>query len=171
MLGVLYESFIHPLTILSTLPSAGVGALLALMLTGQELSIVGLIGIILLMGIVKKNAIMMIDFALDAERSEGLSPRDSIVKAAILRFRPIMMTTLAALFGALPLALENGTGSELRFPLGVTIIGGLLLSQLLTLYTTPVIYLAMERIKARVTGTEPPRRPAAVPELTREPAE
>ncbi len=171
VLGVLYESFIHPLTILSTLPSAGVGALLALMLTGQELSIVGLIGIILLMGIVKKNAIMMIDFALDAERSEGLSPRDSIVKAALLRFRPIMMTTLAALFGALPLALENGTGSELRFPLGVTIIGGLLLSQLLTLYTTPVIYLAMERIKARVTGTEAPRRPAAVPELTRGPAE
>jgi multidrug efflux pump len=171
VLGVLYESFIHPLTILSTLPSAGVGALLALMLTGQELSIVGLIGIILLMGIVKKNAIMMIDFALEAERSEGLSPRDSIVKAALLRFRPIMMTTLAALFGALPLALESGTGSELRFPLGVTIIGGLLLSQLLTLYTTPVIYLAMERIKARITGTEPPRHATVAAELTRKPAE
>jgi multidrug efflux pump len=168
VLGVLYESFIHPLTILSTLPSAGVGALLALMLTGQELSIVGLIGIILLMGIVKKNAIMMIDFALEAERSEGLSPRDSIVKAAVLRFRPIMMTTLAALFGALPLALENGTGSELRYPLGVTIIGGLLLSQLLTLYTTPVIYLAMERIKDRFTGA--PRR-VPRPEFTNQAAE
>ncbi|HVG50762.1 MAG TPA: efflux RND transporter permease subunit, partial [Xanthobacteraceae bacterium] len=147
VLGVLYESFIHPLTILSTLPSAGVGALLALMLFGQDLSIVALIGIILLMGIVKKNAIMMIDFALDAERVEGLAPRDAIVKASLLRFRPIMMTTLAALFGALPLALESGTGSELRFPLGITIIGGLLLSQLLTLYTTPVIYLALERLK------------------------
>jgi multidrug efflux pump len=151
VLGVLYESFIHPLTILSTLPSAGVGALLALMLFGYDLSVIALIGIVLLMGIVKKNAIMMIDFALDAEREEGLSPRDSIVKAALLRFRPIMMTTLAALFGALPLALESGTGSELRNPLGVTIIGGLLLSQLLTLYTTPVIYLYMERLRARLT--------------------
>jgi multidrug efflux pump len=149
VLGVLYESFIHPLTILSTLPSAGVGALLALLLFGQDLSIVALIGIILLMGIVKKNAIMMIDFALDAERIEGLSPRDAIVKASLLRFRPIMMTTLAALFGALPLALESGTGSELRFPLGITIIGGLLLSQLLTLYTTPVIYLTLERMRMR----------------------
>jgi multidrug efflux pump len=147
VLGVLYESFIHPLTILSTLPSAGVGALLALMLFKQDLSIVALIGIILLMGIVKKNAIMMIDFALDAERVEGLSPRDAILKASLLRFRPIMMTTLAALFGALPLALESGAGSELRFPLGITIIGGLLLSQMLTLYTTPVIYLALERLK------------------------
>lgn len=150
ILGVLYESFIHPFTILTTLPSAGVGALLALMICGQDLSIVALIGIVLLMGIVKKNAIMMIDFALEAERVGGLSARDSIVKASQLRFRPIMMTTLAALFGALPLALESGTGSELRFPLGVTIIGGLLLSQLLTLYTTPVIYLAMERLKARL---------------------
>jgi multidrug efflux pump len=147
VLGVLYESFIHPLTILSTLPSAGVGALLALMLFRQDLSIVALIGIILLMGIVKKNAIMMIDFALDAERVEGMTPRDAILKASLLRFRPIMMTTLAALFGALPLALESGTGSELRFPLGITIIGGLLLSQMLTLYTTPVIYLALERLK------------------------
>ena len=151
VLGVLYESFIHPLTILSTLPSAGVGALLALLAFGQDLSIVALIGIILLMGIVKKNAIMMIDFALDAERTEGLSPRDAIVKASMLRFRPIMMTTLAALFGALPLALESGTGSELRFPLGITIIGGLLLSQLLTLYTTPVIYLALERLRIRAS--------------------
>jgi multidrug efflux pump len=153
VLGVLYESFIHPLTILSTLPSAGVGALLALMYFGLDLSVIALIGIVLLMGIVKKNAIMMIDFALDAEREEGLTPRDAIVKACLLRFRPIMMTTLAALFGALPLALESGTGSELRFPLSVTIIGGLLLSQLLTLYTTPVIYLYMERLKARVVAT------------------
>src|SRR5262245_27428091 len=151
VLGVLDESFIHPLTILSTLPSAGVGALLALMVCGQDLSIVALIGIVLLMGIVKKNAIMMIDFALEAERTRALSPRDSIVEASLLRFRPIMMTTLAALFGAVPLAFENGTGSEVRFPLGVTIIGGLLLSQLLTLYTTPVIYLALERVKARLT--------------------
>jgi multidrug efflux pump len=150
VLGVLYESFIHPFTILTTLPSAGVGALLALMICGQDLSIVALIGIVLLMGIVKKNAIMMIDFAIEAERS-GLSPRASIVQACALRFRPIMMTTLAALLGAVPLAFEHGTGSELRFPLGVTIIGGLLLSQLLTLYTTPVIYLAMERLRARLT--------------------
>jgi multidrug efflux pump len=175
VLGVLYESFIHPLTILSTLPSAGVGALLALMLTRQDLSVVALIGIVLLMGIVKKNAIMMIDFALEAERKDGLSPRDSIVKAAMLRFRPIMMTTLAALFGALPLALEQGTGSELRFPLGVTIIGGLLLSQLLTLYTTPVIYLYMERARARLSrAIAPPERPAGKlppPELTQRAAE
>ena len=152
VLGVLYESFIHPLTILSTLPSAGVGALLALMLFGYDLSVIALIGIVLLMGIVKKNAILMIDFAIEAERHQGLSPEQSIVQAALLRFRPIMMTTLAALFGALPLALEAGTGSELRNPLGVTIVGGLLLSQLLTLYTTPVIYLYMERLRARLTG-------------------
>jgi multidrug efflux pump len=176
VLGVLYESFIHPFTILTTLPSAGVGALLALMLCGLDLSIVGLIGIVLLMGIVKKNAIMMIDFALEAERNEGLSPRASIVKASLLRFRPIMMTTLAALFGALPLALESGTGSELRFPLGVTIIGGLLLSQLLTLYTTPVIYLAMERLKARLqrmTGPRPPTQavPPVAPTYTQRAAE
>jgi multidrug efflux pump len=152
VLGVLYESYIHPLTILSTLPSAGVGALLALLLFRQDLSVIALIGIILLMGIVKKNAIMMIDFALDAERHEGKSPRDAIVEACMLRFRPIMMTTLAALFGALPLAVEQGTGAELRFPLGITIIGGLLLSQLLTLYTTPVIYLAMERLRLRLGG-------------------
>jgi multidrug efflux pump len=161
VLGVLYESFIHPLTILSTLPSAGVGALLALMLFGYDLSVIALIGIVLLMGIVKKNAILMIDFAIDAERYQGLSPEESIVQAALLRFRPIMMTTLAALFGALPLALESGTGSELRNPLGVTIIGGLLLSQLLTLYTTPVIYLYMERLRARLApapSSPPPRR-------------
>jgi multidrug efflux pump len=152
VLGLLYESAVHPITILSTLPSAGVGALLALMLFGQDLSIIALIGIILLMGIVKKNAIMMIDFALEAERREGLLPREAIIKASILRFRPIMMTTLAALFGALPLALAQGTGAELRIPLGISIIGGLVLSQLLTLYTTPVIYLALERLRSRVVG-------------------
>ncbi len=155
VLGVLYESFIHPFTILTTLPSAGIGAVLALMLCGIDLSLVALIGIVLLMGIVKKNAIMMIDFALDAERTRGLTPEQSIVEACQLRFRPIMMTTLAALFGALPLALESGTGSELRYPLGVTIIGGLLLSQLLTLYTTPVIYLAMERLRSRLATGRP----------------
>jgi multidrug efflux pump len=164
VLGVLYESFVHPFTILTTLPSAGIGALLALMLAGMDLSMIGLIGIVLLMGIVKKNAIMMIDFALEAERTQGLSPRESIIQASLLRFRPIMMTTLAALFGALPLALEGGTGSELRNPLGVTIIGGLLLSQLLTLYTTPVIYLAMERVRARfapaAAAEEGPQGPA-----------
>ena len=154
VLGVLYESFVHPFTILTTLPSAGIGAALSLLLTGNDLSFVALIGIILLMGIVKKNAIMMIDFALEAERTRGLSPMQSITEAAALRFRPIMMTTLAALFGALPLALEGGTGSELRNPLGITIIGGLLLSQLLTLYTTPVIYLTMERLRGRLSGGE-----------------
>jgi multidrug efflux pump len=162
VLGVLYESFVHPFTILTTLPSAGIGALLALMYMGMDFSFVALIGIVLLMGIVKKNAILMIDFALDAERTRGLSPRESIIEASLLRFRPIMMTTLAALFGALPLALEAGTGSELRNPLGVTIVGGLLLSQLLTLYTTPVIYLAMERLRARMASAASPAASDAV---------
>ncbi|MDP1868795.1 MAG: efflux RND transporter permease subunit [Bradyrhizobium sp.] len=159
VLGVLYESYIHPITILSTLPSAGVGAIVALMLFGQDLSVIGLIGIILLMGIVKKNAIMMIDFALDAERHQGMSPTDAIVQACLLRFRPITMTTLAALFGALPLAVESGTGAELRFPLGISIIGGLLLSQLLTLYTTPVIYLTLDRLNRRFEKALPPPAP------------
>jgi multidrug efflux pump len=163
VLGVLYESYIHPITILSTLPSAGVGAILALMLCGQDLSVIGLIGIILLMGIVKKNAIMMIDFALEAERHQGMSAYDAIVQACLLRFRPIMMTTLAALFGALPLAIESGTGSELRFPLGISIIGGLLLSQVLTLYTTPVIYLALDRLNRRIERAVPDPGPAGPP--------
>ena len=152
VLGVLYESTIHPVTILSTLPSAGIGALLALMAFGLDLSLVALVGIVLLMGIVKKNAIMMIDFAVEAERERGLSPEVAIEEACLLRFRPIMMTTFAALLGALPLVLEHGTGSELRFPLGVTIVGGLLLSQLLTLYTTPVIYVTFERLRMRFSG-------------------
>ncbi|MFO1312851.1 MAG: MdtB/MuxB family multidrug efflux RND transporter permease subunit [Burkholderiales bacterium] len=149
VLGVLYESFVHPITILSTLPSAGVGALLALMLTGNDLSIIAIIGIILLIGIVKKNAIMMIDFALDAERSQGLAPRDAIFQACLLRFRPIMMTTMAAILGALPLMISWGEGSELRHPLGITMVGGLIFSQALTLFTTPVIYLYFDRWAAR----------------------
>jgi multidrug efflux pump len=152
VLGVLYESYIHPLTILSTLPSAGVGALLALMLTRSDLGIIAVIGIILLIGIVKKNAIMMIDFALDAERKDGMSPRDAIYHASLLRFRPILMTTMSALLGALPLALGTGVGSELRHPLGITMVGGLILSQALTLFTTPVIYLWFDRLARRVSG-------------------
>jgi multidrug efflux pump len=151
VLGVLYESYIHPLTILSALPSAGVGALLALILFHNDFSVIALIGIVLLIGIVKKNAIMMIDFALAAERKEGMKPEDAIYQACILRFRPIMMTTMAALLGAVPLAVGSGSGSELRRPLGITIIGGLLISQLLTLYTTPVIYIWFDRLATRIS--------------------
>jgi multidrug efflux pump len=152
VLGVLYESFIHPITILSTLPSAGVGALLSLMLFRQDLSVVAIIGIILLIGIVKKNGIMIVDFALEAEREHGKNSTDAIYEASLLRFRPIMMTTMAALLGGIPLAFGTGLGSELRRPLGISMVGGLLLSQILTLYTTPVIYIFFDRIAQRVSG-------------------
>jgi multidrug efflux pump subunit AcrB len=147
VLGILYESLVHPITIISTLPSAALGALIALYLLKVEFSIIALIGVILLLGIVKKNAIMMIDFALEAERGEGLDPKAAIHKAALLRFRPILMTTLAALFGALPMAIGLGAGSELRRPLGISIVGGLCVSQILNLFTTPVIYLYLDRLR------------------------
>jgi multidrug efflux pump len=161
VLGILYESYLHPLTILSTLPSAFVGALFALLVTGNQFTIIAAIAILLLIGIVKKNAIMMVDFALDAERMDGLSPREAILLACSLRFRPIMMTTLAAIFGAIPLAVAAGDGTEMRRPLGVAIVGGLIFSQMMTLYTTPVIYLYIERLRQwwkRKTG-----RPSIIP--------
>ena len=160
---MLYESYIHPITILSTLPSAGVGAILALLLCRTDFSVIALIGIILLIGIVKKNAIMMIDFALEAERKEGKAPHEAIYEACLLRFRPIMMTTMAALLGGLPLAFGTGVGSELRRPLGITIVGGLIVSQLLTLYTTPVVYLCLRPARARFafTSSAPTMKPAA----------
>ena len=148
VLGVLYESFIHPITILSTLPSAGVGAVLALLLFDVDFSVIALIGVILLIGIVKKNAILMIDFALEAERSQGQAPRDAIFRASVARFRPIMMTTLVAIFGAVPLALSFGDGGEIRRPLGISVVGGLVVSQLLTLYSTPVVYLYLENFRS-----------------------
>jgi len=165
ILGMLYESLIHPITILSTLPSAGVGALLALLITGNELDMVGLIGIILLIGLVKKNAIMMIDFAVSAEREEALTPEEAIFRACVVRFRPIMMTTMAALFGAVPLAFEGGVGAELHKPLGISIIGGLIFSQMLTLFTTPVVYIALDRLRHRRprNATAPLPREAPAP--------
>jgi len=168
---VLYESYVHPITILSTLPSAGVGAVLALMLCNTEFSIIALIGIILLIGIVKKNAIMMIDFALVAEREEGLNSHDAIFRASLLRFRPIMMTTLAAMLGALPLAIGFGEGSELRRPLGISIVGGLLVSQALTLYTTPVIYLYLDRFRLWAMGRRAPSGPRLAPGQAPQPGE
>ena len=155
ILGMLYESFIHPLTILSTLPSAGVGALLALKAGNMDLSVIGIIGIILLIGIVKKNGIMLVDFAINAEREHHMAPTEAIRQACLLRFRPILMTTMAALFGALPLMLGWGVGSELRHPLGITIVGGMIVSQVLTLFTTPVIYLTFDRLTRRHRNPDP----------------
>jgi multidrug efflux pump len=160
VLGILYESLVHPLTIISSLPPASVGAMLALMLFKQDLNVISIIGIVLLIGIVKKNAIMMIDFALQAERQDGKNTRDAIFEACMLRFRPILMTTTAALFGAMPLAFGTGTGSELRRPLGIAIIGGLIISQLLTLYTTPVVYLYMDRFSLWWARRSPGEQPA-----------
>jgi multidrug efflux pump subunit AcrB len=173
VLGILYESYIHPITILSTLPSAGVGALLALMICHTELSVIGIIGILLLIGIVKKNAILMVDFALEAERAQGMRPRQAIYQACLLRFRPIMMTTVAALFGALPLVISTGVGAELRRPLGIAIVGGLIFSQALTLYTTPVVYLYFDRLRewwaSRHWQTFAPPQPAlGVPDAIRQ---
>src|SRR5207248_9598425 len=163
VLGVLYESFIHPITILSTLPSAGVGAFLALMLFHEDLSIVAIIGLVLLIGIVKKNGIMMVDFALEAERNEGRNSTDAIYEASLLRFRPIMMTTMAALLGGLPLAFGTGFGSELRRPLGIAMVGGLLVSQLLTLYTTPVIYIFFDKLAQRFSRSSAASAPRTAP--------
>jgi multidrug efflux pump len=164
VLGVLYESFIHPITILSTLPSAGVGAFLALLLFGQDLSVVAIIGLVLLIGIVKKNGIMMVDFALDAERHHGRNSTDAIYEACLLRFRPIMMTTMAALLGGLPLAFGTGIGSELRRPLGIAMVGGLLVSQVLTLYTTPVIYIFFDKLAQRLSRRSAERSPGSAPQ-------
>ena len=166
VLGILYESLLHPLTIISTLPSAGVGALLALMAFNTEFSVIALIGVILLIGIVKKNAIMMIDFAIDRQRRLRVSAAEAIYRAGLLRFRPIMMTTTAAVFGAVPMALGSGDGAELRNPLGIAIVGGLLVSQILTLYTTPVVYVALDRLRNRLLG--PRREP--VPLIEEQPA-
>ena len=163
VLGVLYESLLHPLTIISTLPSAGLGALLALQVTDTPLTVIAFIGIILLIGIVKKNGIMMVDFALDAERHRGLSSADAIFEACIARFRPILMTTMAALFAGIPLVIATGPGTELRRPLGITIIGGLFVSQILTLYTTPVIYLLIDRLRRRKSRTVPKATPGVAP--------
>jgi len=162
ILGVLYESYIHPITILSTLPSAGVGAILILMIFHFDLSVIALIGIILLIGIVKKNAIMMIDFALEAERNRGLKPEESIYEACLMRFRPIMMTTMAAMLGGVPLMFGSGTGAEIRQPLGFSIVGGLILSQMLTLYTTPVVYLYMDRLNSWLGRSSREREPSRI---------